>query len=131
MKSIRITWLYFWDITALALVTVLGFASHGTLDSAGLRVLTTFIPLVISWFLIAPHLGVYDYSNTIDVRQLWRPFWAMVLAAPFAAWLRGLWLQSAILPVFVLVLGGVSSFSMLIWRLIYFLLASRKRSLNG
>ena len=68
------------DIITLAIVTVIGFASHGTAGSAGLRMLTTFLPLVVSWFLVAPFLGAYDPQRVKDLHQVWRPFWAMVLA---------------------------------------------------
>jgi len=114
------------DILVLAVVTAVGFASHGTLGSAGTRMLTTFLPVLAGWFMTAPFLGVYDPQRAADWRQLWRPFWAMVLAGPMAALLRGFWLNSPILPVFVVVLGGISALSILSWRLIYALLAARK-----
>jgi hypothetical protein len=108
------------DVLAMALVTAVGFATHGTLATAGARLLTTFIPLVVAWFLVAPHLGVYNRSMTLEARQLWRPFWAMILAAPLAAWLRGLLLgNAAILPIFVAVLGLFSALGMLAWRASY------------
>ena len=88
--------------------------------------LTTFVPLVIAWLLIAPHLRVFQDAVTSDWKELWRPFWAMVLAAPLAAWLRGGWLDAPILPIFVVVLGGISALSILAWRLVYALLAVRK-----
>ena len=114
------------DILVLAVVTAVGFASHGTLGSAGARMLTTFLPVLAGWFMTAPFLGVYDPQRAADWRQLWRPFWAMLLAGPMAALLRGFWLNSPILPVFVVVLGGISALSLLGWRLIYALLATRK-----
>jgi asparagine N-glycosylation enzyme membrane subunit Stt3 len=114
------------DILVLAVVTAVGFASHGTLGSAGARMLTTFLPVLAGWFMTAPFLGVYDPQRAADWRQLWRPFWAMLLAGPMAALLRGFWLNSPILPVFVVVLGGISALSILGWRLIYALLAARK-----
>lgn len=114
------------DILVLAVVTAVGFASHGTLGSAGVRMLTTFLPILAGWFMTAPFLGAYDPQKAADWRQLWRPFWAMVLAGPMAALLRGFWLNSPILPVFVVVLGGISALSILGWRLIYALLAARK-----
>lgn len=113
------------DILILALVTIYGFASHGTLGSAGERMLTTFLPLVVSWLLIAPHLGVFDAGGALDPRRLWRPFWAMVLAGPMAAFLRGAWLSAPIMPLFVVILGGVSALGLLAWRCIY-LLAGRR-----
>lgn len=119
------------DIITLAIVTVIGFASHGTADTAGSRMLTTFIPLVVAWFLIAPFLQVYDNQNSRNGRQLWRPLWAMILASPMAAWLRGLMLSSPILPVFVIILGGVSAVAILVWRGIFWLVATRMKRING
>lgn len=113
------------DILTLAVVTVIGFASHGTAGTAGSRMLTTFIPLLAAWLLIAPHLKVYDHDVALDGRQLWRPFWAMVLAGPMAAWLRGLILNSPILPIFVIILGGVSALAILAWRGLYWLIVTR------
>lgn len=113
------------DVLTLALVTLFGFASHGELGSAGARMLTTFIPLVVAWLLVSPHLRVFDMRFTQKASQLWRPFWAMVLAGPLAAWLRGAMLNAPILPIFVVVLGGVSALSLLAWRVIYWLFASR------
>jgi len=123
----RLAFLLVADVIVLALVTLFGFASHGSLGSAGSRLLTTFIPLVIAWFLVAPFLGAYDLQRVSDFRQLWRPFWAMVLAGPMAAMLRGFTLNSPILPIFVVVLGGVSALSILIWRMVYALIATRRR----
>ena len=119
------------DIITLAIVTVIGFASHGTADTAGSRMLTTFIPLVVAWFLVAPFLHVYDTEVFLDGRQLWRPLWAMILASPMAAWLRGLMLNSPILPVFVIILGGVSTVAILVWRGIFWLVATRMKRVNG
>lgn len=104
------------DAVTLILVTIFGFATHGTADTAGLRMLTTYVPLQVAWLLVAPHLGAYDSSQVADYRHLWRPFWAMILAAPMAAWLRGLWLDAPILPIFVVIIGGVSSLGLLAWR---------------
>ena len=119
------------DILTLTIVTVIGFASHGTAGTAGSRMLTTFIPLLVAWLLIAPHLKVYDRDIVLDGRQLWRPFWAMVLAGPMAAWLRGMLLNSPILPVFVIILGGVSALAILAWRGLYWLIMTRMKRLDG
>ena len=108
------------DIIALFLVTLFGFASHQTLESAGARLLTTFLPLAAGWLLIAPWLGVYNLQRAADPRQVWRPFWAMVLAGPWAGFLRGLMLgNAAFTPLFVVVLGGFAALGMLAWRLLY------------
>ena len=113
------------DVLVLGVVTVIGFASHGTVGTAGARMLTTFVPLVVAWFMVAPLLGAYDLGRAREALQLWRPFWAMVLAAPMAAWLRGVWLNAPIQPVFVAVLGGVGAVSLLAWRALYLFVRKR------
>lgn len=123
--------LFLGDIITLAIVTIIGFASHGTADTAGARMLTTFVPLVVAWFLVAPFFQVYKIENALIGRQLWRPVWAMVIAAPLAAWLRGMMLGSPILPVFVVILGGASVVAIMVWRVLFWLVASRLRRTNG
>ena len=77
------------DILALAVVTVIGFASHGETEiSLVPRMLTTLIPLVVSWFLLTPWLGLFNSQITSNPKQLWRPPLAMLLAAPMTAVLR-------------------------------------------
>ncbi|OGO28438.1 MAG: hypothetical protein A2Z16_09325 [Chloroflexi bacterium RBG_16_54_18] len=115
------------DVLTLGLVTVFGFATHGTFDTAGIRMLSTFIPLVIAWLLVAPHLDTFNLLVIKDYRNLWSPFWAMVIAAPMAAWLRGIWLNAPILPIFVIVLGGFSALGLLVWRSIYFLIGRKRQ----
>ena len=119
------------DIITLAIVTVIGFASYGTAGIAGSRMLTTFIPLVIAWFIFAPLLHSFDREVYLDIKQLWRPLWAMVLASPMVAWLRGVLLNSPILPLFVIILGGVSAVGILLWRGIFWLVASRLKRADG
>ena len=115
------------DIFVILLVTVVGFISHGTITTAGTRIYTTFLPLTVAWFLVAPFMGAYDLSRASDYKQLWRPFWAMVVASPFAAWMRGIWLGTPVNLVFVFVLGGVGSIGILIWRGLFVLILSRMR----
>ena len=115
------------DLLALALVTAYGFASHNELTSAGWRMFTTFLPLLAAWLMAAIPLGALDMERTADPRQLWRPFWAMILAGPMAAWLRGAWLGMPIQPVFVLVVGGVSALVMLVWRIVFWMISARSR----
>jgi hypothetical protein len=123
--SNRTTLLLSGDALTLAVVTLFGFVQHQTLESAGLRILATYIPLFVAWLLLSPFLGVFESAKISDTHQLWRPFWAMVLAAPLAAWLRGAWLGTPIQPIFVVVLGGTSAIALLIWRVI-FLLGSQR-----
>lgn len=119
------------DIFTLAVTTAIGFAFHNTLGSAGLRMLTTFLPILAGWLLVAASLGLFRANNISELRQLWRPVWAMFLAVPLATWLRGLWLDRAISPVFVAVIGGINILAMLIWRALYAAAASRMMQKHG
>jgi hypothetical protein len=120
------------DALVVALVTVFGFATHGELGSAGTRMLTTYVPMALAWAMVAPFLGVYDLQRCADPRQLWRPFYAMVLAGPLAAWMRAVLLGNApILPVFVVVLGGVSALAILAWRALFWATALRGERRHG
>ena len=127
MKNKRQLILICGDVVVFCLVTLFGFSRHQSLGTAGARMLTTFIPLIVGWGLIAPFLGVYDLARVADWRQLWRPFWAMVLAGPMVGWLRGVWLGQVILPIFVVVLGGISALAILAWRAIFWLVTSRMK----
>jgi len=128
MRKNRFSILLVGDLITLALVTGYGFASHNELGSAGWRMLTTFLPLVAAWLMTAIPLGALDTDRFTDLRQLWRPFWAMIVAGPLAAWLRGTWLNMPIQPVFVVVLGGASALALLVWRILFWMFVSRSRS---
>lgn len=115
------------DMITLAVITVIGFASHGETELALFpRMLTTYIPLVVSWFLIAPWLGLFDPQITSSPKQLWRPLLAMLLAAPMTAILRAAMLKGVALPLFALILGSSAAIGMLIWRGIWFQICRRK-----
>jgi Protein of unknown function (DUF3054) len=111
------------DVLALGIITVIGFASHGETGLSFLpRMATTFIPLVIGWFLIAPWLGNFDAQIISHSKQLWRPPLAMLLAAPIATILRAFMLNAVALPLFTFILGGSAALGMLVWRWLFFLL---------
>ena len=111
------------DALAIALVTLVGFATHGETDLSFLpRFLAIYIPLTISWFLLAPWLGLFRPEITSNPKQLWRPALAMFFSAPFAAVLRAIILNSAVIPIFGIVLGGTSALGMILWRGLYLFL---------
>jgi hypothetical protein len=114
------------DILTIALVTLAGFQTHGTLAAAGGRIWATFLPLLAAWLFIGAHVGVFDPARLGSPGQLWRPVWAMVLAAPLfgliRAWLLG---QPTITVVFVMVIGGVAALAMLVWRGIHLIWTRR------
>lgn len=122
-KMTKTNWaLILGDILALAIITVIGFASHGETDISFVpRMFTAFTPLVVGWFLIAPWLGLFDSQITSTPKQLWRPPLAMLLAAPMAAILRATMLNGVALPLFTIILGGSAALGMLVWRGLYLL----------
>ncbi|NJC95211.1 MAG: DUF3054 domain-containing protein [Anaerolineae bacterium] len=116
------------DILAIVIVTVIGFATHGEADLSFLpRMLAAFVPLTVSWFLLAPWFGLFQQEITSNPRQLWRPVYAMLFAAPLAAVVRGFLLNAPIIPIFAVVLASTSAFGILIWRGLYFLLSRNSR----
>ena len=111
------------DIFVTLLIILIGFATHGELNTSFItRMSALFFPLIIAWFLIAPWLGLFQHKVVSNPKQLWRPVLAMIFAAPLAAVLRGLILNAPIIPIFVIVLAATSAFGMVLWRGIYFLL---------
>ncbi len=114
------------DILAILLVTVIGFATHGEADLSFLpRMAAVYFPLSISWFLLAPFLGLFQPETTSNPKQLWRPVLAMLFAASLAAVLRGLLLNAPIIPIFAVVLAATSAFGMLVWRVLAWGIAKR------
>ena len=111
------------DTLTLLIVTLIGFATHGeTSISFFPRMLTTFIPLLIGWFLLAPWFQLFNPKINSNPKQFWRPALAMLFAGPLAVVLRGLILNAPIIPIFAVVLSATSALGMMIWRTLYFLL---------
>jgi hypothetical protein len=107
------------DALAILVVTLIGFATHG-LSTATPRWLTTYLPLLLSWLAVAPWLGVFRPDIYNRAWQTWRAPLAIAIAAPLAAFLRSLWLQTPIVPVFVLVLAATSALGIFLWRFAWF-----------
>ena len=123
------TWiLYLGDVLSLAVLTIIGFATHGETQIAFLpRMTAIFIPLIISWFLVAPWLGLFRPEIVVDPKHLWRPALAILFTAPLAATLRGFILNAPIIPIFVLVLSATSAVGMVLWRSVWLTLVHRKK----
>jgi hypothetical protein len=114
------------DLIAIALVTVIGFATHGETGISFLpRMAASFFPVLVSWFLLAPWFGLLDEPITSNSKLLWRIPLVMLFAAPLAVILRAVILGSAALPLFTLILGTTSAFGMLIWRALYLFLQKK------
>ena len=111
------------DLLAIGLVTFIGFATHGEADLSFLpRMAATFFPLAISWFLLAPSMGLFDREIPSNLKQLWRPALTALFVGPLAAVLRGFVLNAPVIPVFAVVLSGTSALGMVVWRALYILL---------
>jgi hypothetical protein len=114
------------DILAIAILTIIGFATHAEFGLSYLtRMGTTFFPMLISWFLAATWVDLFDERVISNPQLFWRIFLAMLFAAPLAVILRGALLQSDAQPLFALVLGSTNALGMLIWRGIFFLVARK------
>ncbi len=108
------------DALAYFIITLLGFSSHGTLGSSAImRILATLLPFYVCWLLFAAWAGVNRASGQGARIWLLRSGVTAVLAAPMAATIRAMWLGAPVLPIFVVVMAGVSALGIMIWRAIY------------
>jgi hypothetical protein len=105
------------DILAIAVITFIGFASHGEGNISFLpRMATTFFPVLTGWFLLAPWFGLFDENVISTSRSLWRIPLAMLFAAPLASTLRAALLGTTTLPIFTLILAFTSTLGVSAWR---------------
>jgi hypothetical protein len=119
------------DIAVLVLLTAIGFATHLTFDAFG-RLIVTALGSVLAWAMVAPFFGVYDERDFETPGALWRVAWASMVAAPMAAFLRGMALNRDIPWVFVVVTMLTSGFGLVAWRIFYgWSLSRRQRSARG
>lgn len=117
--------LWIGDLLTLVIFTLVGFWTHDNLGAGLQRMLATFGPMLVAWLVAAVPAGALDVTTARDLRQLWRPGWAMLLAGPLAVILRGLILNRPVAPVFALVLAGSGVIAIFIWRGLFALLAAR------
>ena len=116
------------DTFAIAILILIGFATHGETGLSFLpRMSALFFPLVISWFILAPWLGLFQHEIVSNPKQLWRPALVMLFAAPLAAAVRGLILNAPIIPIFVIVLSAASALGMVVWRGLYYFIHPKIR----
>ncbi len=119
------------DTIALAMVTLIGFASHGEFAAAYVpHMAASFIPLCVGWFLLAPSLGLFQDAFLRTAYGLWRPAFAMFFAGPFAALLRSIALGTAVMPSFAVVLTLTAALALTVWRAGWFLWKSEGSRLS-
>lgn len=105
------------DITALAILTVVGFATHGETDASYLpRMAAAFLPLSLAWFLLAPWFGLFDETVISNPKHLLRIPLVFLFAAPLAVILRSVILGIPVVPIFALVFGSANALGMILWR---------------
>jgi uncharacterized integral membrane protein len=109
------------DVICIAVLTLIGFASHREAELSFLpRMAALFFPLCIAWFLLAGASGLLTVEATSGRSQIWRAGIAALFAAPFAAILRGFLLNAPVIPIFGAVLAGTTALGMTIWRTFYY-----------
>ncbi|MEA2000376.1 MAG: DUF3054 domain-containing protein [Actinomycetota bacterium] len=119
------------DVVVLVLLTVVGFATHLTLDALG-RMFATGLTALLAWAAVAPFVGVYNPTVIREARSIWRVAWAWLLAAPLATFLRAVVLGRDIPRTFVIVVLAVNGLALVIWRLaLVWMLARSYRMSSG
>lgn len=100
---------------------------HGEADLSYLpRFAAAYIPLALTWFLLAPWFGLFDESVNRNARLLYRPALTVLFAAPLAAVLRGLVLGENIQPLFAIIFATTNAVGMVAWRALWLWISTRK-----
>lgn len=122
-------WLICGDAIAALILAVGGYLMHYTgIEPFSLRWLSTFLPFCLGWAIAALPAGLYQAPVASRWQQaVWRAALAGALAAPFATMLRGLYLNAAVSPVFMLVLTANAALAMALWRGAWSRLAAWKK----
>lgn len=118
------------DVIVLVGLTIVGFATHLTLDAFG-RMVVTGLTALAAWAAVAPFLGVYNPSAIGNPRSVWRVAWAWLLAAPLATFLRAVVLTRDIPRTFVIVVILVNGLALVVWRVALGLLLARSYRLDS
>lgn len=122
------TILIFGDVLVLAILTVIGFATHGETNTSYLpRMAAAFVPVTFAWFVLAPWFDLFDEGVIADPKNFWRILLVMLFVSPTAVILRGAWLNAPVLPLFAFIFGGSNAMGMIVWRWIYIFLAKRMK----
>ena len=111
------------DALVLLGVVFVGLRFHEQTSLA--RLPFTFIPWLLAWLIAGLPLGLFSGMRPGFAVLSGRILWATLLAAPLGVVLRAAWLGTAALPLFALILGGVSALALLAWRVLYLLLSRR------
>ncbi len=118
-------WAVVGDVAVLVVLTVIGFASHSTLDQTWRLVVTT-LGVLAAWAIVGPWFGVFSVEVLTRWQSVWRVALAWAIAAPVAGFLRGLVLDLSVSPTFILVTIIVNGAAMVVWRAAYAAFEARR-----
>lgn len=107
------------DTLVIMLVTLYGGVTHGTLQSDQNTLIVTGFAWWAGWVLLMPFVGYLGEGSYREFNQLWRPLLGMILASPISGFIRGVILNKAIFPLFVIAFGGIASISLFLWRFVF------------
>jgi hypothetical protein len=127
---LRVTvWLAGGDALAILILSIAGYLSHyAGREDFNFRWASTFFPFWLGWILAALIGALYQVEVAGQWKTAaWRALIAGALAAPFATMLRGLYLNAAVSPVFMIVLTANAALAMVLWRVFWAWLSQRKK----
>ena len=110
------------EVALLSALVVVGFLFHdGAQNLFRNRFWALAAPLLLSWLLLGPPLGLYSRATVASLRRIWRPLLCALAALAVMLWARALWLDAqAISVVFANVFGALLLGSVLGWRLLLY-----------
>lgn len=111
-------WVIPGDVFVLVVLTIVGFASHSTLDETT-RLGVTTAGVLLAWAVVAPWFGAFSTQTVTRWSAVWRVALAWSIAAPVAGFLRGLILDLVVSPTFILVTIAVNGAALVTWRLVF------------
>jgi hypothetical protein len=113
------------DWVALALVAVIGFWSHTQTIQIG-RFFAVAVPLCLAWLITAPWFGILAAGKQHGWQEWWKIGWAVLLAIPLAAVMRGWILNNPVQITFTFVMIATSLLTLWIWRFIHMQFIQKK-----
>ncbi len=110
-----LSWAIVGDGVVLTIITILGFATHHTLD-AYWRMSITVLVTLIAWAIVAPWFDAFSTTTLTQPSSVWKILLATIVATPLAAFLRGWFLGIEVSSTFVLTGIAFNGLAMVIWR---------------
>jgi cellulose synthase/poly-beta-1,6-N-acetylglucosamine synthase-like glycosyltransferase len=112
---VLLRWAIVGDVVVLTIITIIGFATHHTLD-AYWRMFITVLVTLIAWAVVAPWFDAFSTTTLTRPLSVWKILLATVVATPLAAFLRGWFLGIEVSSTFILTGIALNGLAMVIWR---------------